>query len=98
MSSCGPAGVDRKSTRLNSSHHGISYAVFCLKKNSSCCVGRMTTWREDLVNKCYRHTWMCYVSGLPRHLDYPEMLGLFFFKRMRDPQNFPLSPYTPPSI
>src|SRR5262245_62337697 len=25
-------GVDRKSTRLNSSHLGISYAVFCLKK------------------------------------------------------------------
>src|SRR5205814_7503745 len=25
---------DRKSTRLNSSHLGISYAVFCLKKNS----------------------------------------------------------------
>src|SRR5438045_6572390 len=25
--------VDRKSTRLNSSHLGISYAVFCLKKN-----------------------------------------------------------------
>src|SRR5574338_1349015 len=24
--------ADRKSTRLNSSHHGISYAVFCLKK------------------------------------------------------------------
>src|SRR3712207_8105706 len=27
-----PAGVDRKSTRLNSSHANISYAVFCLKK------------------------------------------------------------------
>src|SRR5205814_9452432 len=27
-----PAGADRKSTRLNSSHLGISYAVFCLKK------------------------------------------------------------------
>src|SRR5438874_4011966 len=26
------AGVDRKSTRLNSSHVEISYAVFCLKK------------------------------------------------------------------
>src|SRR5471030_2420382 len=26
------AGRDRKSTRLNSSHLGISYAVFCLKK------------------------------------------------------------------
>src|ERR1039458_10478274 len=26
--------LDRKSTRLNSSHLGISYAVFCLKKNN----------------------------------------------------------------
>src|ERR1039458_7960945 len=26
--------ADRKSTRLNSSHLGISYAVFCLKKKS----------------------------------------------------------------
>src|SRR5689334_24487533 len=26
------AGQDRKSTRLNSSHSSISYAVFCLKK------------------------------------------------------------------
>src|SRR3712207_6865955 len=26
---------DRKSTRLNSSHANISYAVFCLKKHSS---------------------------------------------------------------
>src|SRR5207253_10338577 len=35
---CGPTGsgksmtLDRKSTRLNSSHVAISYAVFCLKK------------------------------------------------------------------
>src|SRR3712207_8875456 len=30
--------VDRKSTRLNSSHANISYAVFCLKKkNKKCC-------------------------------------------------------------
>src|SRR5688572_32098482 len=28
----GGAGGDRKSTRLNSSHSQISYAVFCLKK------------------------------------------------------------------
>src|ERR1035441_10789949 len=27
-----PPFLDRKSTRLNSSHLGISYAVFCLKK------------------------------------------------------------------
>src|SRR5205085_8805483 len=29
MSWFGPKGVDRKSTRLNSSHSQISYAVFC---------------------------------------------------------------------
>src|SRR5437764_9465723 len=30
-----PAGGDRKSTRLNSSHRCISYAVFCLKKKNT---------------------------------------------------------------
>src|SRR2546421_8510957 len=36
--SAGPSGVDfqdRKSTRLNSSHDQISYAVFCLKKKKN---------------------------------------------------------------
>src|SRR2546426_6076555 len=31
-SQCGNIVIDRKSTRLNSSHLVISYAVFCLKK------------------------------------------------------------------
>src|SRR5690625_7600003 len=31
----GPPAGDRKSTRLNSSHVAISYAVFCLKKKNS---------------------------------------------------------------
>src|SRR5437899_9540016 len=42
---CGRAGLgiraearDRKSTRLNSSHLGISYAVFCLKKKKAFCL------------------------------------------------------------
>src|SRR5699024_11593359 len=30
----GSSGGDRKSTRLNSSHVSISYAVFCLKKKT----------------------------------------------------------------
>src|SRR5438045_7873844 len=38
---------DRKSTRLNSSHLGISYAVFCLKKkkkrNNIICITKMNT-------------------------------------------------------
>src|SRR5438067_8497006 len=29
-----PIAIDRKSTRLNSSHVSISYAVFCLKKKN----------------------------------------------------------------
>src|SRR6266513_4204917 len=33
--------VDRKSTRLNSSHGARSYAVFCVKKQSS---GRSSRW------------------------------------------------------
>src|SRR5207245_9342698 len=32
LSRVGINGLDRKSTRLNSSHGSISYAVFCLKK------------------------------------------------------------------
>src|SRR2546430_8753897 len=31
----GSASLDRKSTRLNSSHSQISYAVFCLKKKKN---------------------------------------------------------------
>src|SRR3712207_7629023 len=34
----GGVGVDRKSTRLNSSHANISYAVFCLKKKNTCSI------------------------------------------------------------
>src|SRR5262245_62436809 len=38
----GIAYVDRKSTRLNSSHLGISYAVFCLKRKT--CNARERPW------------------------------------------------------
>src|SRR2546421_8002357 len=35
---------DRKSTRLNSSHDQISYAVFCLKKNQIARYRETTLW------------------------------------------------------
>src|SRR5258705_3076701 len=38
-----PSGRDRKSTRLNSSHLGISYAVFCLKKKKKKKKARITS-------------------------------------------------------
>src|SRR5699024_11323713 len=37
------AARDRKSTRLNSSHVSISYAVFCLKKKTA----STTAWRDN---------------------------------------------------
>src|SRR5258708_24630478 len=40
--------VDRKSTRLNSSHQIISYAVFCLKKKKR--------RKTDSIDKCHATT------------------------------------------
>src|SRR2546430_13692899 len=37
----GQLGGDRKSTRLNSSHSQISYAVFCLKKKNTAVPGNL---------------------------------------------------------
>lgn len=39
-------------------------------------VGWMTTWRDVMLYKPHKHTWMLYVPGLPRQLDFPEILGM----------------------
>src|SRR5258708_26136354 len=44
-----PVGVDRKSTRLNSSHQIISYAVFCLKKKMRTMERKAKTPAEYLI-------------------------------------------------
>src|ERR1035437_10408106 len=59
---CGPAGdasrrppkcreffrqPDRKSTRLNSSHANISYAVFCFEKKKTCSLCRLGVSRDS---------------------------------------------------
>src|SRR5947208_12018619 len=47
--------ADRKSTRLNSSHQIISYAVFCLKKKKKTQVAiHSQTIRHRVVVMCYR--------------------------------------------
>ncbi len=61
-----------------------------------CCVGMMTTWRDFLLHKSYTHTWMIYVPGLAREVDYPELLGLMLPKPVavlycRDDELFTLS-------
>src|SRR2546429_7212236 len=43
------AGLDRKSTRLNSSHGYISYAVFCLKKKTLTSSASSPSGRIDTI-------------------------------------------------
>src|SRR2546426_6081556 len=45
----GPARGDRKSTRLNSSHLVISYAVFCLKKKKKKATHRIAVQLDDRI-------------------------------------------------
>src|SRR5256885_9934178 len=47
-------GIDRKSTRLNSSHLVISYAVFCLKKKKT--FTTFTSRRSLGINYCSSHS------------------------------------------
>src|ERR1039458_10607355 len=58
---------DRKSTRLNSSHLGISYAVFCLKKKKQ----HTTSWNYGRA-KTLRTLFVSVLAQFIAHL-------LFFF-------------------
>src|SRR2546427_8799266 len=49
LPAAGRSFKDRKSTRLNSSHSQISYAVFCLKKKKK---RRYSTARENSILAC----------------------------------------------
>src|SRR5215468_6554096 len=64
-------GTDRKSTRLNSSHITISYAVFCLKKKKPARLGqpRAPACHCPAVHRCPR------LRRLPRR----AQRGFFFF-------------------
>src|SRR5688572_32358294 len=49
--------VDRKSTRLNSSHSQISYAVFCLKKKKALSVNAMKKVSTSSSAESYLHLY-----------------------------------------
>src|SRR5438034_7122852 len=49
----GRTSTDRKSTRLNSSHTVISYAVFCLKKKSRTAKRSAVRYRYHIAHKRY---------------------------------------------
>src|SRR5437868_10778345 len=55
---------DRKSTRLNSSHVSISYAVFCLKKKKNPAPSCSTTVHQSQPRPCF-HSSSVAISILP---------------------------------
>src|SRR5437870_7361794 len=56
---------DRKSTRLNSSHVAISYAVFCLKKKTKQKKKQNPTQKEHHT-RCSRHSYTYVYANVNR--------------------------------
>src|SRR5689334_18585972 len=75
---------DRKSTRLNSSHSSISYAVFCLKKKSGHTFACVNLFAEGGAQ----------VRSLLRPKHRLAELVAFFFLLIRRPPRSTLFPYT----
>src|SRR3712207_8750979 len=62
------ADKDRKSTRLNSSHANISYAVFCLKNKTQTHCRSSTTYLSPhllLYRQLLQFNWSHYLTPLP---------------------------------
>src|SRR6516164_3519173 len=94
MSSTRSTPTDRKSTRLNSSHSSISYAVFCLKKKKyrpapvTVCDGRLYSVARLLARATS-------VPRLPHFLLlHVRLLLTLFFLMIRRPPRSTLFPYT----
>src|ERR1039458_10011647 len=88
--------ADRKSTRLNSSHLGISYAVFCLKKNVVEIVFAALLDFLMSVSVAAPAVDLCPAGDTRRYAVAGEVAVhcLFvFFLLGRGPQSFPLFPY-----
>src|SRR6266511_444302 len=68
-----PSMLDRKSTRLTSSHVKISYAVFCLKKKKGVDV------REMMAEIYGRRTGSCHGKGGSMHIADLSKGMLFVF-------------------
>src|SRR6266581_3276976 len=81
------AGRDRKSTRLNSSHPSISYAVFCLKKKKLLEVGELLSAHLER-----QRNLLMFADG------YVSLMNIYcfclFFLMIRRPPRSTLFPYT----
>src|SRR6266571_3344203 len=94
-----PHPEDRKSTRLNSSHMSISYAVFCLKKKNEADRLRGSAGGESLHLDARQgpgpvRAWRSRRAGLPQGENDSQCCWGFFFLMIRRPPRSTLFPYT----
>src|ERR1022692_1466551 len=89
---------DRKSTRLNSSHLVISYAVFCLKKKKKNNNNALTATTHSVHSTPIRHELhtpshrTCPVLWLePAHLPLSPLFFFFFFNDTATTEIYTLS-------
>src|SRR6266581_1140451 len=78
---------DRKSTRLNSSHPSISYAVFCLKKKTK----RTRSRTAELCRVAPQHSRQPRLFGGHPTVCPRRSRGLFFFTGPATPEIYTLS-------
>src|SRR3970040_2200636 len=91
--------ADRKSTRLNSSHRCISYAVFCLKKKKHTKTRHLLPWVCPHIHMGSLHTPARIIRGetaQSRLQSDPSVpvRPFFFFLMIRRPPRSTLFPYT----
>src|ERR1022692_2678362 len=93
--------ADRKSTRLNSSHLVISYAVFCLKKKKNTFAKTVALLADNLNLSSVTFTVSVAFGHPPRTSSVVSYLlpcspcrSLFFFLMIRRPPRSTLFPYT----
>jgi len=67
LACCGLSGGGLRSVYLAGMDDRVHAAVT---------VGFLTTWRDFLLATSHTHTWMIYLPGLARELDFAEILGL----------------------
>src|SRR5580698_10090928 len=77
---------DRKSTRLNSSHMSISYAVFCLKKKNK--------YLFTILLFLFFHLFNLLILRITGATPFTTCRFFFFFLMIRRPPRSTLFPYT----
>src|SRR6266536_4259557 len=70
---------DRKSTRLNSSHEWISYAVFCLKKKRKVICRRLSQTKKKQTIKKYIILYQIYLYKSSKSESAEHREFIFFF-------------------